>query len=232
MIYVTGDTHGSHDFGKLRRFAAKHPRLTKEDYLIVSGDFGGVWYEKTLDEDLKPYEELPFTVLFVDGNHENFDLLNSFPVETWHGGKIHRIRPHILHLMRGQIFEIEGKTFFTFGGGTSIDKYMRREGVSWWRQEVPSYAEFDEAVTNLSRCGHRVNYVITHSCDEKSLYTPLLSTVSKSMTVYPDNVMLMEFERTIEYDHWYFGHYHLDGYVSDRKTALYQDIVQIGTEET
>lgn len=29
----------------------------------------------------------PFTTLFVDGNHENFDLLNAYPVENWHGGK-------------------------------------------------------------------------------------------------------------------------------------------------
>ena len=230
MVFVTGDTHGAVDFGKLRRLALRRRELTREDFVIVAGDFGGVWREKTLNKDLASYEKLPFTVLFVDGNHENFDLLNSFPVEIWRGGKVHRIRPNIIHLMRGQIFEIEGKTFFTFGGGTSIDKYMRREGESWWRQEIPSFAEFDEAVSNLERVGHRVNYVITHSCDEKALYTPLLNTVSKSMTVYPDNTMLMEFERTVEYDHWYFGHYHLDGYVTERKTALYHDVLQIKTQ--
>ena len=228
MIFVTGDTHGEHDFGKLARFAKKHPELTKEDYLIIAGDFGGVWYKNAVEEDLEPYEKLPFTVLFVDGNHENFNLLNAYPVETWKGGKIHRVAPHVLHLMRGQIFEIEGKRIFTFGGGTSIDKYMRREGVSWWPEEIPSFAEFDEAVTNLKRYGHKVDYVITHSCDEKALYTPLLGTVSKSMTVYPDNSMLMEFERTVQYEHWYFGHYHVDGYVTERKTALYHDILPLG----
>ncbi|MBQ9097967.1 MAG: metallophosphoesterase [Clostridia bacterium] len=228
MIYVTGDTHGTYDFDKLVRFAAHTPQLTKADFVIIAGDFGGVWYDKTLDRDLTPYEELPFTVLFVDGNHENFDLLNSFPVEMWQGGKIHRVRPHVIHLMRGQIFELEGNRIFTFGGGTSIDRYMRRERISWWPQEIPSYEEFDEAVANLKAHGHRVDYVITHSCDEKALYSPLLGTVSKSMTVYPENQMLMEFERTIQYRHWYFGHYHVDGYVTDRKTALYHDILPLG----
>ena len=38
------------------------------------------------------------------------------PVAEWHGGKVHRIRPHVLHLMRGQIFELEGCRFFTMGG--------------------------------------------------------------------------------------------------------------------
>ena len=228
MVYVTGDTHGEHDFGKLRRFAKKHPELTKEDYVIIAGDFGGVWYKNAVEEDLRPFEALPFSVLFVDGNHENFSLLNAYPVETWQGGKIHRVAPHVIHLMRGQVFEIEGKRIFTFGGGTSIDKYMRREGVSWWREEMPSYAEFEEALANLKRYGYKVDYIITHSCDEKALYTPLLGTVAKSMTVYPDNTMLTEFECNVQYEHWYFGHYHVDGFVSERKTALYHDILKLG----
>ena len=227
MIFITGDTHGEHDFAKLEIWAREHPSLTKEDYLIIAGDFGAVWYDKTLERDLAPYVALPCTVLFVDGNHENFDLLESFPVEYWHGGKVHRIREHILHLMRGQVFEIGGKTFFTFGGGTSIDRYMRRERVSWWSQEIPSFAEFDEAVTNLKRHNHRINYIVTHSCDEKALYSPLLSQVSKSFTVYRDNTLLRQFEETVDYDHWYFGHYHLDGEVNEHKTALYHDIVLI-----
>ena len=62
-----------------------------------------------------------FTTLFVDGNHENFDRLYEYPVEEWHGGKVHKIRPSVIHLMRGQIFEIEGKSIFTFGGASSHD---------------------------------------------------------------------------------------------------------------
>jgi hypothetical protein len=229
MIYVTGDTHGQIDFQKLRDFATAHPTLTRADYMIITGDFGGIWHEKTLDRDLAPYEALPFTVLFVDGNHENFDLLESMPIEQFCGGKVHRVRPNVLHLMRGQIYELEGKSFFTFGGGTSIDRYLRAEGISWWRQEIPSHAEFCEAVENLKRRSHHVNYVITHSCDEKALYAPLMHQISKAFTVYPDNTMLTEFERTVTYDHWYFGHYHLDGPITDRKTALYHDILAVET---
>lgn len=79
MIYVTGDTHGQIDFAKLRIFADNNPQLTKNDYVIIAGDFGAVWCEPTLEKDLKPYEELPFTVLWVDGNHENFTMVNSYP---------------------------------------------------------------------------------------------------------------------------------------------------------
>lgn len=118
--------------------------MTKQDYLIIAGDFGGVWSSRTLDSDLAPYQALPFTVLFVDDNHENFDLLNSFPIDEWSGGKVHLIKSDIIHLMRGQVYEIENKTIFTFGGGTSIDRYLRTEGVSWWSQELPNYDELDE----------------------------------------------------------------------------------------
>ena len=121
-IFVTGDTHREHDFAKLEFFAKRNPQLTKNDYVIIAGDFGGVWWRKTLSEDLKPYEDLPFTVLFIDGNHENFDLLYSYPVREWNGGKVHFIKPDIIHLMRGQVFELEGNTIFTFGGATSIER--------------------------------------------------------------------------------------------------------------
>ena len=92
MILVTGDTHGYIDFNKLKTLSDKIKDLAITDYVIISGDFGGVWNKNTLDKDLYKYEKLPFTVLFVDGNHENFELLNSYDVEYWNGGKIHRIR--------------------------------------------------------------------------------------------------------------------------------------------
>ena len=26
-------------------------------------------------------------------------------VELWHGGKVHKVRPSVIHLMRGQVFD-------------------------------------------------------------------------------------------------------------------------------
>ena len=228
MIYVTGDTHRDADSLKLGLFAENAPQLTKSDYVIVAGDFGGVWSEKTLDDDLAIYEKLPFTVLFVDGNHENFDLLNSYPVSKWCGGKVHFIKPDVIHLMRGQVFEIEGNTVFTFGGATSIDKYRRREGVSWWKEEVPSYEELDEGIANLKRYGNKVDYIITHSCGERALMYPPLRTRTFQMGRYPENQMLSYFEDIVRYKKWYFGHYHMDGKLNDELRVLYHDIVPLG----
>ena len=53
-------------------------------------------------------------------------------------------------LKRGECYTIEGKTFFTFGGAYSIDRLLRKEGVSWWWQELPSPEEFN-ALLKLSK---------------------------------------------------------------------------------
>ena len=121
MVFLTGDCHGNfRRFG--RRYFPEQGTMDREDYVILCGDFGGVW-AGTPEENywLDWLEEKPFTTLFVDGNHENFDRLTAPPVHTWHGGNIHHVRPHVLHLMRGQLYKIGGRTFFTMGGAKSHD---------------------------------------------------------------------------------------------------------------
>ncbi len=103
MIFVTGDIHS-----KPNRFSAdifyEQKEMTKEDYLIILGDFGLV-LESDSESRTEKYwldwlEKKPFTTLFVDGNHENFDRLDAYPVEEWNGGKVHKLRPSVIHLMR------------------------------------------------------------------------------------------------------------------------------------
>lgn len=93
--------------------------------MIICGDFGGVWDRDASGKKetwwLDWLENRPFTTLFVDGNHENFDRLYSYPVEMWNGGKVHKIRPSVIHLMRGQVYRIDGKKIFSFGGARSHD---------------------------------------------------------------------------------------------------------------
>ena len=43
------------------------------------------------------------------------------PVSEWNGGKVHFVRPNVIHLMRGQVFTLQGQTYFTFGGASSHD---------------------------------------------------------------------------------------------------------------
>ncbi len=126
MIYITGDCHG--DF---RRFSSKifpeQKEMTYDDFVIICGDFGGIWSENPKYINKENYwldwlNNKSFTTLFIDGNHENFHRLRTdFPLVDFHGGKAHQIRDHVFHLERGYIFNIDGKNIFAFGGASSHD---------------------------------------------------------------------------------------------------------------
>ena len=154
MFYITGDTHGTVDWEKINtsNFPEQKYMSTQNDFLIVTGDFGGIWDGAEQDRYvLKAYDQRNFTTLFIDGNRENHDLLDKYPVEKWNGGKVHKISDRVIHLMRGQVYSIFGTTFFTMGGAESTDKEYRKEGESWWAREMPSDEEYEEALRNLEK---------------------------------------------------------------------------------
>ena len=171
MIYVTGDIHGSIDIRKLLENDITK-QITEEDYLIICGDFGLIWnYKKENGNErkwLKWLNNQRWTTLFCDGNHECFPRLNSFPVKEWHGGHVHEIRPKVLHLMRGEVFTIEDKTFFVMGGASSHDRGPNAGdtdiviGKYWWPEEIPSEEEMKNGFANLAKHDNKVDYIITH----------------------------------------------------------------------
>ena len=218
MIYICGDTH--HMINTFKLTSERWPegkQLTKNDYLIVTGDFGLIWYtkkNKKEEELIDWYNQKPWTTLFIDGNHENFDRLFSdeFPEIDMFDSKVKKISDSIFYLQRGHIYIIEDETFFVFGGGESIDKLQRTEGLSWWKQELPSYEETNFAISNLEQVGKCVDYIITHSCSNESF-----EEISKHFDFgYKRDVekslkdFLSWIEHNITFKHWYFGHYHDD----------------------
>ena len=161
-IYITGDTHGTFDLRKVVYFfKGREEEFSRDDYLIICGDVGVCGFMASDEAKTRDIlRNLPVTVLFVDGNHENFEQLNSYAVETWNGGKVHFIESNIIHLMRGQVFEIDGKKFFTFGGAYSVDKMYRTEGITWFPEEIPSKEEYEEGWKNLEKA----DFQVTISC--------------------------------------------------------------------
>ena len=119
MLYITGNMHG-----EMARFEDSRLRkLKKGDTLIVCGDFGFLWDGGPKEEkNLKKLGSKKYQILFVDGTHENFDLLDSYPISDWNGGKVQQISGNLYHLMRGQVYTLEGKKIFTFGGGEDVYK--------------------------------------------------------------------------------------------------------------
>ncbi len=232
MIYLTGDTHIPFDINKLSSSNFDSNHLTKDDYVIICGDFGGIWNYKGPDKEeiywLAWLEEKPFTTLFIDGNHENFTRLYKFEEMNWHGGRIHKIRNSIFHLMRGQVFEIEGHTFFTMGGGTSIDRGPMRGTTEqdqyriWWPEEIPSEEEMQEGRDNLKKYNNKVDYIITH-CMPKSELKKMFSFASgDKLNEYHEEIM-----NTVEYKHWYCGHYHKDIDLDNNITILFNNIIHL-----
>ncbi|MBP3890916.1 MAG: metallophosphoesterase [Solobacterium sp.] len=224
MIYITGDFHGYLDGARLEPAQFDYEGLTRNDKMINVGDFGFIWYgDKRDEEQMEWLRKLPITLLFIDGNHENFVALKEYPEEVWCGGRVHRIADNILHLMRGQVYDIDGKRFFTFGGGKSIDKARRTEGVSWWPEEMPSVAECEEAIKNLDQVEWNVDYVLTHAAP---------NNVIPRIAPYIGSDMLNQFLETIDqelrYKHWYFGHYHAERDLDAKHTLLYHSFVEVG----
>ena len=251
MIYITGDTHGDFTRFEAENFPQRKS-LTKEDYMIICGDFGAVWFGDERDAGrLDWLEKLPFTVLFVGGNHENYDALKAFPVTEWHGGKVQFIRPHVIHLLRGQLYELEGHTFFTMGGASSHDiddgildpdapdferlffEYRRHRcmfrvnHISWWAEELPSDEEYEEARKTLERCGWKMDYIITHDCPDT-----LVDIIGRGFYEHDKlTAFLEEVYKYAEYSHWFFGHYHENYELGDRHTLLYEIITPLFMDE-
>jgi hypothetical protein len=198
--------------------------MTKKDYVIILGDFGLVWSGDKQDNYLlTELDSRNFTTLWIDGNHENFDLLSKYPVTEWNGGKVQFIRDSIIHLMRGQVYTIDDLKFFTFGGAESTDKSFRTEGKTWWKQEIPSTEEFLEAVDNLRINDLRVDYVLSHTAPD---------TVIREFSDNPNRItdptsrFLGNIDCLINYREWYFGHFHKN-LTYDRYHCLYDHIVDL-----
>lgn len=246
MIYVTGDCHG--DIEKLdpKAFPMQN-EMTKDDYVIICGDFGLIWNYENESEYEKRYlnwlNSRSFTTLFVDGNHENFTRLYDYPVEKWNGGLVHKIRDSVLHLMRGEVFSINDKKIFAFGGASSHDVQdgildmdeeekiyrLRKQGAcfrirdfSWWDLELPTDKEMQNGVNNLKNVNYKVDYVITHCCpsDIQALISRYYKT--DKLTDY-----LLEINKKLDFQKWFFGHYHINENINEKFTCLYEDITPI-----
>lgn len=253
MIYICGDCHG--DFNRFsKRQRMKLPFvLTEQDYVIICGDVALLWNEKdrTFEYNIQWLSSLPFTILFVSGNHEGFTLLKEYPIENWNGGKVqHIVKDKIIHLMRGQIFNIEGKSIFTCGGASShdiqggiLDKsdsqydVLKRKAIkeklpyrvlneSWWKEELPSEEEMQEGRNNLSKVGYKVDYVISHCCST-TMQNKVADITGKVLEKDILTEYFEELEEKLQYKQWYFGHYHFNRKIDEKHTVLYKQIVPL-----
>ena len=191
-----------------------------------------------------------FTTVFCDGNHENFDRLdNAYPEVEFHGGRAHQIRENVFHLMRGYVFDLDGVSIFVFGGAASHDirdgilhpadysnedafkreytrwnrlgRQFRVDRLSWWERELPSQEEMERGLENLKAHGNRVDFVFSHCA-------PL--QVAAMMGYTEQNRLAGDFDaiaQTVEFQRWFFGHYHDNRQFMTKYIMLYEQIIRI-----
>lgn len=225
MIYVTSDTHVPSDIHKLnRKNFGQRAAAGENDVLLICGDFGGVWAgDGTERYWLDWFNKKQFTTLFIDGNHENHHRLAAeFDEVDFGGAKVHQIREKVFHLMRGYVYDIQGKRIFCMGGAESHDKAFRTEGINWWPEELPSALEYDRALEQLALCAWNVDCVLSH-CAPSHIQ-------KKYFPGYPENELtsfLQCVSQRLSFQHWYFGHYHKDVPIGETYTCLFESVTEM-----
>lgn len=223
MIYLIGDTHCNAlgDGRKIKKTPAK-----EGDYVIVLGDFGFIWTSRDNHEIkwFNRFKKLPFTLCFLDGNHENFERLKRFPEVDFCGGKAGLIYDCVYHLKRGQIYNIEGNKILTIGGARSIDKDRRIPGISWWKDEEIKYDEQNKTLDNLNNHNWKVDYVLTHTLPTQIIEKYIdFSEKEDTNTRFFDHLL----QEKLTFKKWFCGHFHMDKIFDDRFHILYNTIVPL-----
>ena len=227
-VFVTGDSHGT-----FSRFSFKSwpegKTLDKDDYLIIAGDFGGVWDDSPGEKKrLAWLNEKPWTTLFIDGNHENFDMLNKLPIADMFGAGVGVVASSIFHLKRGFIYTVAGNRILTIGGGLSIDKKYRIEGKSWWAAEELNNEETERCWGALAnRKGFE--YVISHVPPQRFVEN-ISSFPGKIFDVTAIKLEDIYCAMDGNFKKWYHGHMHADFQHDQKMVGLYKEIVQLGND--
>lgn len=228
-IFLKGDVHGN--FRPIIDFIEKF-KLDQADWIIVLGDMGLFWRKDKADADafIEYYEDnYIVNLMFIDGNHENFDLLNKIPEIDYDGSKIYEgnVSPHITYLPRGHSFQLYGKRFLCMGGADSIDKIFRTKHLSWWEQEKIIKEDIAKVDKNLE-----YDYVLTHCCprsvfEQNKLFLCTLDNIGWESIEHDSEDRLEEMMDSLHFKKWYFAHYHVDLALDDKFQCLFNDFVEI-----
>lgn len=154
LVTIAGDFHGEANWA---RHVLKAAARAGSSVVIPAGDFG-VWPRDAFLDTVEHWAaRLGVVVLFVDGNHEDFDYLATFPVDERSGLRV--VRPHVLHAPRGTRWVWRSLTWLALGGATSVDRARRTEGFDWFPQEALTTGQVYRAVADGP-----VDVMVTHDC--------------------------------------------------------------------
>lgn len=162
-----GDVHGNVPFAaNAIEYADSHDATV----ILQVGDLGFWEHEPAgvhfLDETNDRLKEANILLVFCDGNHCNFDLLENYRVDD---DGFRRIRSNIWHAPRGHIWTWDGVMFMAMGGAHSIDGpggiwgQTRGPGNGWWPQETITDEDVEHALAEIGKVDH-IDVMIGHDC--------------------------------------------------------------------
>ena len=134
---------------------------------------------------------------------------------------MNEVYPGIFRLRRGEIYNINDKKIFTFGGAKSHKdqekyNYDKKKKLklqpSWWPQEIPSEEEFEYGLLNLEKHNYEVDYILSHTCPHSIIQKLNNETADIDLERINDPVSIY-FEEILQktnFKEWHFGHHHKD----------------------
>lgn len=191
---VMGDIHGRFEWAEYgyMRIADNHDI----DLLIQVGDFG-FWPLRGEPWTL----ELNHPAVFVDGNHENHEVLQSEEfgelseewrecLEIWDYKSRGSIENGILYI----------------GGAASIDRKQRTPGRDWFPEENIQYRDKLQTMENIREYDGNIHMVISHECPAG--FDVSGSAHRRERKDDSNRRFLQEVLKETEPERWFFGHYH------------------------
>jgi len=221
-IHLVGDLHGQSSSFKYLN-TTKFPEqktMDKDDLVICLGDFGLWWDILASKEEVhwrKWLMEKKFQMCFIEGNHENFTLIEKeFTEIDFLGAKAMEYKTKfgsIIKLNFGEVYEYQGKKILCIGKAMSQDKVYRTEGIDWWPEEEPSFAEYEHALSNIEKHEYKINYILSHTSPQK-IIGPMFNIWNEGKALDPvskfhDHVVeLLQEKGDGTLEEWHFGHFH------------------------
>ncbi|MEG2813182.1 MAG: hypothetical protein RSA79_01145 [Oscillospiraceae bacterium] len=161
-----------------------------------------------------------YNICFVDGFNDNQELINRYPQTKWNDGKARKILNNIYMLERGEIFNIEGNSFFAFGGGESLEC---ESSPDMQENKLPSYSDMENGINNLDSIKNSVDYIISHEAPSKiKLFINMENNEVDHLNTYLDSI-----RENTKFKQWYIGKYHSNKIISPCYHLLFTDVVKI-----
>ena len=237
MIAVISDVHFPSNKPRQKEVEDSLEKLSGIRALFICGDFTDNRKDTAPDEPMKLpdyMKKLPYPVFFIDGNHEDYDVLKRLPqisesekemIFQTSGCAVDakntkKAADGVYYLNRGSICKIDGFSILLIGGSTTGPGYKKNHPDIWQPDEDLTDEDKNRIETGLQEQKNNVDFVFTHTvptCMVKAWFP------EKDLSV--TNEILEHVWRTVSYRHWLFGHFHEDTDYPENFHCLYNDII-------